>query len=914
MMKNLFSLAIGLFAVFVLQAQDPAPVTVSPDRTPLLTLIEQLEKETTYKFFFLREWIDTVDVTVRAGNSSMEHTLREALAGTGINFLISKDKIILTPGIQLTDKVDSSFFSEVRSTDDIVSTRFLRESPREKSGPEKNALVDIGRRGSVQRRTYTLTGYIRDAKSGEALPGAVVYSKGSNDGVTTDAFGFYSLTLAPGIHTLTVQQVGMKTNSQQINLLGDGKFDFLLEESVTQLKEVIIESEVDVNVGNVQMGVSRIDLKSMKNIPKILGENDVLRVATSLPGVRTVGEGASGINVRGGHADQNLIMLNEATIYNPSHFLGFFSVFNPDAIRSFELYKSGIPVQFGGRLSSAFELLMRDGNQKKFSGQGGLGPITSHLTLEVPLVKDKTSLMVGGRTTYSNWVLRRLPETVLRNTSAAFYDVFARLTHSPNDKNSFYLSLYNSFDEFRLSTDTLFSYSNRLASFQWRHVFSPNTDALLSVTYSNYDYGISYKTVPAEAFDMGFSVGESNVKYEINHSRGRHRITGGLQAKLYDLDPGFVRKGSDSSAVKVRKVDDERGFESALFVADNIEITPNLSLYVGMRYSHFTALGPGTVFNYLPGQPRSEKSISDSVYYGSNKIITTFHGPEYRASLRYKINDATSLKASFNRTRQYIHMLSNTVSVSPTDTWKLSDPNVKPQVADQASAGFYKNLRQEVYEFSAEAYYKWIENILDYKTGASLLVNEHIDQQILQGNGKAYGIELLLRKRSGKVTGWLGYSYSRTFVRLNGTNSSERINRGQYFPANYDKPHDVSLISNYKITRRYSLSFNFAYSTGRPITYPVAAYRFGNTYRVNYSERNASRIPDYIRADIGFNIEGNHRIRKLAHSYWSISVYNILGRKNPYSVYFKVEGENIQAYKLSIFGVPIPTVTYHFKF
>lgn len=913
-MKSLITLVAALMISVCVNAQDSTRISISVEQAPLTSIITEVEQETSFQFFFLPAWIDTVSVTVHVVNATIRQALDKALVGTGIRYFITNGKIILTPGIVLNDQVDSSFFSKMRSTDEIVATRFGRQVGEQKAGPAKDEIAEVGRRGNSQRKAYTLTGYVRDARSGEALPGAVVYSKGSNNGVTSDAFGFYSIMLAPGYHNLNVQQVGMRTILQQINLLGDGKFDFLLEESVTQLKEVIIESDGDVNVADVQMGTSRIDLKSMKHIPKILGENDILKVATTLPGVRSVGEGASGINVRGGHADQNLVMLNEATIYNPSHFLGFFSVFNPDAIRSFELYKSGIPAQFGGRLSSAFELLMRDGNQKKFSGQGGIGPITSHLTLEVPLIKDKSSLMVGGRTTYSNWVLRRLPETVIRNTSASFYDVFARFTHSPNDKNTFYLSLYNSHDEFRLSTDTLFSYSNKLASFQWRHVFSPSTDGVLSLTYSGYDYNINYETLPVQAFNMGFRVGESNVKWELNHSRGRHKITAGLQAKMYELDPGFIQKGSDSSEVKVRNVDDERGVESALFLADNLEITPALSVYLGVRYSHFSALGPGTINTYMSDKPRTPATIADSTYYGRNQIMTTFHGPEYRASLRYKISNVSSVKASYNRTRQYIHMLSNTVSVSPTDTWKLSDPNVRPQVADQVSVGYYKNMRQDVFEFSAEAYYKWIENILDYKTGASLLVNENIDQQILQGNGKAYGIELLLRKRSGKVSGWLGYSYSRTFIQLDGTTPSERINRGRYFPANYDKPHDISLITNYKITRRYSFSFNFAYSTGRPITYPIAAYRFGNTYRVNYSERNAFRIPDYIRADIGFNIEGNHRIRKLAHSYWSISIYNILGRKNPYSVYFKVEGEKIQAYKLSIFGVPIPTVTYHFKF
>jgi hypothetical protein len=706
----------------------------------------------------------------------------------------------------------------------------------------------------------------------------------------------------------------MQTVSQKIDLVGNGKLDFMMEESVTQLREVIVESDVDLNVSSIQMGISKIDVRAMKNIPKVLGENDPLKVATTLPGVKTVGEGASGINVRGGHADQNLVILNEATIYNTSHFLGFFSVFNADAIRSFELYKSGIPVQHGGRLSSTFELLMRDGNQKKFSGQGGIGPITSHLTLEVPLIKDKTSIMFGGRTTYSNWIFRTITADAMKGTRASFSDFFTRITHNINDKNTLYLSLYASFDKFNLSSDTLFSYSNKLGSFQWRHVFNPDIDAVLSFTRSEYDYNMNYDRLPQDAFNLGFKVRESNAKIEFNHSREKHKFTYGVQAKLYELNPGFIEKGSDSSLVAARAIDAEKGVESALFLADNIDISAKFSVYAGLRYSSFSALGPRAVRVYAPGVPKSDDTVIDTLVYGDNSQIKTHHGPEYRFSLRYKLTEASSIKSSYNRTRQYIHMLSNTISVSPTDTWKLSDSNVMPQVADQVSIGYYRNLRGDVFEFSTEAYYKWIQNILDYKTGAVLLVNEDIEQQILQGNGKAYGLEFLLRKKSGKLTGWLGYSYSRTFIQLNGASTLERVNRGNYFPANYDKPHDVTAITNYKITRRYSFSLNFAYSTGRPITYPISAYHFGNTYRINYSDRNAFRIPDYMRLDLGFNIEGNHKIRKLAHSFWTISIYNLLGRRNPYSIYFRIEDDDIKAYKLSIFGVPVPTITYHFKF
>ena len=882
--------------------------SITLNNAPLILLVEEVEKSTSYRFYFKRSWIDTVHINVDANNASLNAILQQALKNTGLNYFIDGSKVILTPS-PLTDQINPAVSSTT-----IFSRAVKPDFEEEANAQRKETIREVGIRGKGAKNSATITGHVREKKSGEPLPGAVIQIKGTNIASVTDAFGTYTIRVSPGAHTVTVNFVSMNSITQRVIVHGDGKLDFSMQESVSQLKEVVVEAEVDANITNVQMGTARIDIRSMKNIPKILGENDVLKVAASLPGVKTVGEGASGINVRGGHADQNLVLLNEATIYNTSHFLGFFSVFNPAALRSFELYKSGMPVQYGGRLSSTFELLMRDGNKQKFSGQGGLGPITSHLTLEAPIIKDKTSIMAGARTTYSNWVLRAIKESSIKDTRASFHDYFARISHTPNDKNALYLSLYASNDEFNLSSDTLFAYSNKLASLQWRHVFNANTDALFSITRSEYDYRIHYDTRATEAFSLGFDVRESNAKAEVNHVRGKHRFTYGVQARLYELNPGFVNKENDSSTVRPRQVEREKAIESAVFVSDNFEITPELSVYYGLRYSGFAALGPRQIREYYPGQPRSEQNISGSVNYANNDIVKTYHGPEYRFSFRYKLNERTAFKGSYNRTRQYIHMLSNTVSVSPTDTWKLSDTNIHPQVADQVSVGYYSDLKREVYEFSLEVYRKWIDNILDYKTGAVLLANESIEQEILQGQGKAYGVEVLLRKKSGKLTGWLGYSYSRTLIRMAGESPSEVINDGKYFPANYDKPHDISMITNYKITRRYSLSLNFAYSTGRPITYPTSAYRFGNTFRVNYSDRNAYRIPDYVRLDVGFDIEGNHKIKKLAHSFWTISIYNVLGRRNPYSIYFRVDDGEIKGYRLSIFGAPIPTITYHFRF
>lgn len=914
-MKNLVFFFIPLTMTLQVHGQDSVRLSTTFVNTPARELIRQIEDASSYRFFYVESWVDTLKVNGTFSHNTIPFILRNALSDTGLTFYFIENRIILIQNAPLLTVIDSTLFEEYKGLGSAKRKySFQRDQLQEL---QKTATItttkEIGRKGSAAA-TATLSGYIKEAKTGEPIPGALVQVQQSDRLTTTNAFGFYTLSLPAGPHVLSVKFVGMKELLQPIRLHSAGQLNLLLEESVTELKEITIESDHDINISSVQMGMNKIDMRTMKTIPKILGENDPLKVALTLPGVKSVGEGAAGINVRGGNADQNLVVLNEATIYNTAHFLGFFSVFNADAIKSFELYKSGIPAQFGGRLSSIFELQMKDGNQKKFSGQGGIGPVTSHLTFEIPLIKEKTSLMVGGRSTYSDWILKQIRNTTVRNSRASFYDVFARVTHTINEKNSLYLSLYYSKDKYNLSFDSLFSYHNAVGSLQWRHIFSNDLHSLLSITQSQYAYSIEYETIPENSFKFGFDIKETNVKWEFNLTRNKHKIDYGLQGKLYDLNPGYLKKGFMESLVKEKEIDSEKGVETALFLADNIEVSPHLAVSIGLRYSSFTALGPRVVYHYSDETPKNNNSILDTLNYANNDAIKTFHGPEYRVSARFKLSDEASLKGSYNRTRQYVHMLSNTVSVSPTNTWKLSDNGVSPQLADQISFGLYKDLRKKTVEVSFETYYKWLNNIIDYKTGAALMLNENIEKDILQGEGKAYGFEILLRKKTGKFNGWLGYTYSRTFIRLDSKFYQDRVNAGTYFPANYDKPHDVSLVTNYKVTRRYSIAMNFSYSTGRPITYPVGLYKFGGTYRINYSDRNQYRIPDYYRLDLGFNMEGNHKVKKLAHSFWSVSIYNVLGRKNPYSVYFVVKDDSIKAYKLSIFGAPIPTITYNFRF
>jgi hypothetical protein len=584
-------------------------------------------------------------------------------------------------------------------------------------------------------------------------------------------------------------------------------------------------------------------------------------------------------------------------------------------LKSVELYKSAIPAKFGGRLSSVLEVNTREGNSKKFSGSGGIGLLTSRVTVEGPIVKDKTSFMLGGRSTYSDWILKKLPDASLRHSKASFYDLTGHVSHKINDKNSLYLTGYLSKDQFKLNTDTLYDYSNQNATFKWKHIFQNKLYGVLTTGLSRYSYSVLSDQNPVNAFKLTYDLNQTNVQADFSYFPvAKHTVDFGASTIYYKLHPGSFTPHQSESLITPDVLEAEQGLESALYISDRYDVNQRLSLSVGIRYSYFKALGPKEVYRYAEGVPKSENTIVDTVTYQKGKGFATYHGPEWRLSARYSLTENSSVKISFNQTRQYIHMLSNTASISPTDIWKLSDAYILPQLGKQYSVGYYKNFKSNTIETSVEGYYKTMANFLDYRSGASLLLNQHIETDVVNAEGKAYGVEVLVKKLTGKVNGWVSYTYSRTLARINNPNTAEIINRGEYYPTNFDKPHDFTMIGNYRFNRRFSTSLNFTYSTGRPITLPLAKYQVGDSKRVYYSDRNQYRIPDYYRLDFAMNIEGNHRIKKLAHSSWSLGIYNLTGRQNAYSVFFKSQNGTIKGYKLSIFGQPIPSITYNFKF
>ena len=680
---------------------------------------------------------------------------------------------------------------------------------------------------------------------------------------------------------------------------------------VKTLESVTISAAL--NVKSTTMGVQTIDIKTIKQVPVLFGEADVLRVVMATPGVKTVGEASTGLNVRGGSTDQNLILFNDATIYNPAHFFGMFSSFNPDLVKEVNLYKSSVPPRYGGRLSSVLDIEGREGNKKNYTGSAGVGLLTGRVTLEGPIVKDKSSFLVGARTTYADWLLKLLPKEY-ENSTAGFYDVNLNLSQTINKNNELFITGYYSRDRFTLNNDTSYGYENKSVSAKWRHLFNKVT-ATITGGYDSYEYNTSAKNNPVNAYRLSFNVNQQYLRAHFNYYvNNRHSVDFGLNSVYYKLKPGTLQPYDGSSLVKFDAISPEQALESAIYVNDKFDVSDDLSIEGGVRYSLYNYLGPKQLNTYADNVPKTEETITGVATYGSGKFIKTYGGPEYRVSLRYIFGDQYSIKAGFNTQRQYIHMLSNTTVMAPTDTWKLSDPNVKPQEGNQYSLGVYKNLVKSTVEISFEVYYKNIKNYLDYKSGAQLIMNHHIETDVIGTKGQAYGAEFLIKKLSGKLNGWLSYTYSRIKLRQDDPNAGELINKGKPYPATYDKPHDVTFIGNYRINKRLSFSFNATYSTGRPITLPNGVYYYSGSFRTLYGPRNGHRIPDYFRTDFSVNIDGNHKVKQKFHNSWTIGVYNLTGRKNPYSVYYISERGAINGYKLAIFGSAIPFITYNIRF
>ena len=780
----------------------------------------------------------------------------------------------------------------------------------------------------------TISGYIKDAANGEGLIGVSVYVKETGTGAVTNSYGFYAVTLPAGSYNLVISYVGYARRTKSVELNGENvHLDLDLKQEGEQLQEVIVSTKrEDDNVKNIEMSVNQIDVKTLKRIPALLGEVDVIRSIQLLPGVSTVGEGATGFNVRGGSIDQNLVLLDEAPVYNSSHLFGFFSVFNPDAVKDVKLIKGGIPANYGGRIASILDVRLKEGNAKKPELNGGIGLIFSRLSYERPLFKGKGSFIVAARRSYADILAQPFLKNDLKGSKFYFYDLTAKANYRINDKNTVFISGYLGRDVF--GADFGFNWGSTTVSTRWNHVFSNRLFLNTTAYYSNYDYSLNTdlkQKTPNDYFRTDSRIVDYSLKPDFSLFLGKSTITFGGQAIFHNFQPGTATAAS-SGSVRTFGLENKYSLENALYVGNEQQLTPGLQVQYGLRYSLFNYIGPGEAYTFAADGPVGQsRAITSTSTYKRNQIITTYGNWEPRFSAKYELNNTSSLKASYNRLAQYIHLISNTSASTPLDIWTPSTNNIKPQLADQIAGGYFKNFGRSTgtgseFEASVEVYYKWLQNQIDYIDGARLILNKYLEGDLLPGKGRAYGAEFYVKRNTGVVNGWVSYTLAKTERQVVG------INNGSWYPTRFDKRHvltSVLLIDppgrSAGEAKRWNFSATFTLATGTPATFPtnrfeydgiVVPQTFGNT-------RNNYRIPAYHRLDLAATLQGRKRQGKRKDDNWVFSVYNVYARKNAFSVYFQPNTDNVgdagssritEAIKYSVFATIIPSVTYNFKF
>jgi hypothetical protein len=860
----------------------------------------QLEKRFQVQFFYKPEWFEK-----RNFHSS----------------------ILELPLDEILDRIQTAAELSVVAIDSVLYVFLpLKPAPLIVPGHDGSELITIGDLNNYGKYSKaTLHGKILDGKNGSPLPGASILVDKVKRGAHADERGNYTLQLPVGEYALRMSFMGYEENVQKIRLAGDGTFNAELFEKTVQLNEVVISSQrAEANVSGTQMSVFRLDSRAIRELPATLGENDIIKSVTLMPGVQTIGEFGTGFNVRGGSADQNLILLEDVPLFSTSHLFGLISVVNSDGISNVTLLKAGIPAKYGERASSVMDIQMGTNNENQIRVKGGIGLINSRLYIETPMFNKKITLSLGARSSYSDWLLHQIPDIDLMNSSAKFYDANAFLTYTLNPSNKINLFAYLSNDRFGFSKNTDYRYGNLLASFRWKHTFNSNLYFNLVSGISRYQYQVTETDTMSHtnAYRINSSLVYNNLKGNFTWLGVKnHAIDFGVNAAIYRIKPGELKPSDSESLVVPVTMHDEKGVEYALYLSDNITLSQKLSVDAGMRYTLYTYLGPNKVYVYQTDAPRNSETIMDSVTYGNNQTICWYSGLEPRIVLRFTLSENSSVKMSYNRIHQYVNLVSNTAVMTPSDVWKLSSPNLRPLTSDHYSIGYYRNFKNNAIETSVELYYKSMVNAIDYKNGAQILLNPYLESDLVNVKGNNYGIELFVKKNLGRLTGWASYTYSRSFHQTNSVYEEEKINNNQTFPSNYDKPNNLIVNASYHVSKRWRFGASFTYSTGRPVTLPELKYNYQGYQMIYYSDRSKYRLPDYHRLDLSITLDESLRIRKKWKGSWSFSVINVYGRNNAYSVFYKkedhfVSGEFKQydTYMLYIIGRPLPTLTYNFYF
>ncbi len=755
----------------------------------------------------------------------------------------------------------------------------------------------------IAQDNYTVNGIVKDSLSGETLIGVSIKFSGTTQiGTSTNAYGFFSYKLSPGDYDLILSYIGYRTVKRRLSIHSDSRIDIdMVPENA--LEEIVISAEKrNDNVVNAQMGLARINLNEIRNVPVLFGERDVLKTLQLLPGIKSAGEGNSGFYVRGGSTDQNLILLDEAPVYNASHLLGFFSTFNSDAIKDVSVFKGGMPAQYGGRLSSVLDIRMNDGNKKELTTEGGIGLISSRLKVEGPLVRDKSSFMVSGRRTYADAFLALSKDSSINNNTLYFYDLNTKVNYQINDKNTVYLSGYFGRDELGINQTFGFDWGNATATLRWNHLFSNRLFSNTSLIYSNYNYVIE-NFMEENNFKVNSSIRDINLKQDFQLAlNNSHNLRFGLDLVHHTIAPGSITASASSSVNEVT-IEKRKGTEMAAYISDEWDVNDRISLVYGIRASSFFLFGPGKFYSF-----DQDGNISSERKYSAGEAVKGYFNPEPRISASFLLNDFSSIKGSYTRNTQNLHLMSNSTASSPTDLYIMSSNNVRPEIADQIALGYFRNFKNDKYEFSSELYFKQMQGQIEYRSGTDLRGNKNVEADLLFGDGRAYGIELFLKKRFGRLNGWVGYTLSKTERKFN------EISKGNWFLAKQDRRHDLSVVAVYKAAGRWTFSSTFVYNTGNAVTFPAGKYQLNNKTVFYYPERNADRMPDYHRLDFSANLEG--KAGKKLQSSWSFGIYNVYNRKNAYSIDFRDDPDDparTQAVRTNLFGI-IPSVTWNFKF
>ena len=900
MLTSMKKLLLGICFTWIiclpLVAQDFRDIRWSGEysRQPLSSILEEIQNQKPVRFFFRPEWIEGAIFSGSFDNVPLDQVLGQLLANTELTYQPYQEHYVV-----LLQKNVNALRASLRGNE-----------------PDKSLLIIGDSLSNPGQSTVTVSGYVRDGATGQGVTGATVLVQDLRQGTSTNLNGFFSFTLPVGVHSLLINSLGFEEETRNVKVISAGTLSVDLYEGTARLEEITItERAEDDNVSNPQMSATRMDIRKVKKMPAFLGEVDLIKAIELLPGVSVAGEGAAGFNVRGGDVGQNLILLDGITIFNPSHLFGFFSAFNADLLQDATLYKGGIPARYGGRIASVLDVSLKEGNLRQITGSGGIGLVASRLALEVPLVPEKSSLIIGGRTSYSDWILKRVDDLDIRRSEASFYDANLKWTYRLNEAHKVGLTGYISNDDFTYAGTTAYGYQNQGAAFHWDFLISPEWLSAVTLTHSRFKYQVGdfVDSLRASSLEAGFAISEG--RWNVTRFWEKHQVDAGISLARHDFEPGTLQPGDEFSSIIPKTLAKEQAWDMSAYINDEFNLTSTLTLNLGVRYNWYRAVGPSRVTLYEPGLPRTPGSAVDSVSYGTGETVVPYQGFEPRLALRIGLDARSSVKLSYNRMRQNLHLISNTTAITPTDIWKLSDTYIPPQIGDQYAIGYFRNARNNAVESSLEVYYKDVQNLVEYKDGATLLMNDQLETDLLTGIGRSYGAEFYLAKNLGRLTGWLSYTYSRTLRQVAGPSTDQRINQGSWYPSNFDKPHDFTVVGNYQFTRRIRLGFNFTYSTGRPITLPEGTYQIENQAIAHFSARNQYRVADHHRLDISFSVDGNLKKKKKWDSSWTFALYNFYGRNNPYSVFFRNDsGGTLNAYRLSVLGRPFPSVTYNFSF